>query len=835
MATAIPTLILSETIEYKIIVYEGLYGTIDREFAAPSIDTEGITVIGNNLISSDYAYGMYTGTRLIYVHSGIFSTITSSFYLLAPDTATHFVKAEDLGHDDENNLIAAVYWYDYDGGDTGYRVLFLDGISASIVSQLTLSANGVAYDPVKGNFIRTYDPGSVDKIYVHVGKTSTILTSYDNYWGDHQFRRVEGCEWDGACIWAADSYPSPSMVVRYAGNYSSTVTKTKYTPSGYNYLQGVAIKGAIIAPDILTGSAGYNTPTSVWLQGNLLDTGGEPSAVEVGFEYYKIGFPGTIYTTHTHTGSTGYYSRTITIMEGVGYYYRAYCISHFTVGDETVYGEWKVIGPPLTIRASLDSTKGKVRLYGEIIVGSGWKERGFEYYTTDPGNITTVNETGSFGLGEFYVLAPLYFIEDFTFRVYIAPTIGGVRSYGAWMKSLPTVITQAMSSINYNKADGNGNVTSIGASELTGRGFEVKHEYSGSYRDSWRFEIAGFEGELESEATEGAGGVITDFYWAGELIKTVIEIVGLALGAYIITVGEMEFGWPVMDDCLIDGKAYKCIAYASNEFGTAYGDEVDFSTWARTCLTSFAPVIAPGSIIKNEDIGCLPIGITASRRGFRYGTTEAADEFDVHENGSFTNGPYSTMLPDLLPDTTYYIYAYIVVNGITYEGSLETLTTDAEDTEDSDEYPTPHFSPSGQDYREIETKVFAEVLASQGIIDFSGGKKTLSLTNHLIQTNPDAKTIADGYLNRFKLAKTRMNVSYPTPLPFEREDTIDFSYGALLFKNDDEGITHFKEDGEGMSVLMDQITMIIKQINNVGLIKTQTSIEYVADLDLEHE
>jgi len=193
------------------------------------------------------------------------------------------------------------------------------------------------------------------------------------------------------------------------------------------------------------------------------------------------------------------------------------------------------------------------------------------------------------------------------------------------------------------------------------------------------------------------------------------------------------------------------------------------------------------------------------------------------------------MLVDLLPDTTYYVIAYIIVDGITYEGELETITTDPEGEEDEDEYPTPHFSPHGQDYREVETKVFAEVLASQGIIDFSGGKKTLPITNHLIQTNPNAKLIADDYLSRFKLAKTRMEVTFPTPLPFEREDTVDFSFGALLFKEDDEGVINFKEDGEGAAVLMDQISMIIKKINSVGLTKTLESVDYTAVLDLEHE
>jgi len=585
----------------------------------------------------------------------------------------------------------------------------------------------------------------------------------------------------------------------------------------------------------------YNT---AYLKGKL--TNYHATILSMGYEYYEDGHPEDVNIAYyTPIKSSGDFWKTYDVFKGATkYYYRAFAEDSW----ERQYGVWRefttLTPPPPTVTnigAENNRVFARTILTGEISNVFGIiVERGFEYKIQDaePGfgdTGTEAKETNAegFDAGEYSLrnkeLYDQQYIADnivWWFRAYCKDDAEEPEKFVAssWMKNLPNVLTQDMTNINYNKADGNGIIISKGASDLTERGFEVKHEYSGSYRNSWKFDIAGFEGKLECVYVLDDLRIVIDVIWEGELIKTALETYGLELGAYTITIGQMTWGWPLADDSLIEGKTYKCRAFASNEFGTVYGEEVDFSTPPRTYLYDNPPT----GNIKNEVIENLPEGITASRRGFRYGTTEAADEFDVHEDGSFTNGPFSTMLPDLSPDTTYYIVAYIVVNGITYEGDMEIITAEPEEVEEIKN------SPRGQDYREISTKVFAEVLASQGIIDFSGGKKTLSISNHLIQTNSVAKTIANNYLDRFKLAKTRMEVTFPTPLPFERGDTIDFSFGELSSKEEGKGGKSFKKDGEGIAVLMDQITMIIKKINSVNLTKTETSIEYVAVLDLEH-
>jgi len=839
-------LIIANYATGKIITKNGLSGSNLSEISAPYGSPGGLTFDHNTgqLISSYFPTGANMGK--IIIHVGVTAAVSSEFAILsAGGDPSKITKPLGLAFDGTN--IIAVVSDEYPVPFGSRYIAVFSGKTATVTDRIDIPSTSIVGLSWDGENL-VYVDQTEDEVYILVGKTGVVGSHFPApYWGAYE--QPWGVAWDGITLTVVDHYYDrhvrckyPSGV--YIGNYASST-----------YVFGCTVDGRIVAPTVTSEEADGVTTSQANLHAEVTDAGGETLDLLRQFEYKK-GIGGAVNTVSGAAGLEGAYNKLVTGLDtNELYYFRAKTYKY----TDPVYGDWLTFftGPEIVnTKAELDSVSARVKLYGEIVsaLGQTVVERGFEYKIQDaePAAEDMGVEVSEFGSGfaeeEFNLKnKALYDQVEGTvwwFRTYFRDDGANKYTADSWMKNLPTVTTQAMTSINYNKADGNGTVASKGASDLTERGFEIKHEYSGTFRDSWKFDIAGFEGELEAETTENDAGVIIDFYWAGDLIKTVLETAGLEVGAYTIIVGQMEFGWPVADDCLIEGKDYKCRAFASNEFGTVYGDEEDFSTPPRVYLTNepngnggggAPPTVGETTVIKHEGIVNLPEGIHATRRGFRYGTTEAADEFDVHENGSFTNGSYDIMLPDLLPDMTYYIYAYIVVEGIIYEGDVEIITTDPEGTEDEDEYPTPHFSPHGQDYREMSTKVFAESLASQGVIDFSGGKKTLPITNHLIQANPNAKVIADNYLDRFKLAKTRMSVTFPTPLPFEREDTVDFSYGVLLFKEDDEGVVHFKEDGEGASVLMDQISMIIKKINSVGLIKTPESIDYTAVLDLEHE
>lgn len=75
-------------------------------------------------------------------------------------------------------------------------------------------------------------------------------------------------------------------------------------------------------------------------------------------------------------------------------------------------------------------------------------------------------------------------------------------------------------------------------------------------------------------------------------------------------------------------------------------------------------------------------------------------------------------------------------------------------------------------YESKKIQIKATATASSGDISAVGGKKTLTITNHLIQTSSGAQAIADAYLAEYKDQKTVIRITRPTPLPYEIGDVM---------------------------------------------------------------
>ena len=201
--------------------------------------------------------------------------------------------------------------------------------------------------------------------------------------------------------------------------------------------------------------------------------------------------------------------------------------------------------------------------------------------------------------------------------------------------SVPTVTTQAVSAITSTTATGNGNITDIGGSPVTRRGFAYMEGTSGDpdITDSTVFD----------DGTFGTGA-----YTKG--------IVGLA-----------------------PGTPYRVRAYAVNGEGISYGSTVQMETLhapivTTQAVTSITDVTATGNGTIT-DIG----GATVTRRGFAYmeGVSGDPDITDsvAFDDGSFGVGAYTKGLTGLTGGTDYRVRAYAVNSeGVGY-GTTVQLTT----------------------------------------------------------------------------------------------------------------------------------------------------------------
>lgn len=199
---------------------------------------------------------------------------------------------------------------------------------------------------------------------------------------------------------------------------------------------------------------------------------------------------------------------------------------------------------------------------------------------------------------------------------------------------------------------------------------------------------------------------------------------------------------------------------------------------------------------------------------------------------------YALYIVDLDPGTGYYSVAYVAIedsegNWTVQEGNVA-LTTTITNIFGFEGYDRVEFYKPGreQNYRKITRKIEAEIIAEQQYIEKAGGRRFLPIKNHLIQTKENAIVVGTNYRDRFQEIKSLMSIEFPTPAPFQREDTLDIGFGRIRFKKDDKGIVNFMLDGEGLMLFRYRMVMMIRKIN-MDYVISKEDIDYMATMELE--
>ena len=195
--------------------------------------------------------------------------------------------------------------------------------------------------------------------------------------------------------------------------------------------------------------------------------------------------------------------------------------------------------------------------------------------------------------------------------------------------SLPTVITTSASNITYTSASVGGNVTSEGGATVTERGVV----YSTS---------------------------------SNPTTSNTKKVSGSGTGIYSVELSDLS-----------EGITYYVRAYAINSKGTAYGEQVSFTTKGyslptvvTTSVTNVTYTSASvGGEVRSDG------GTTVTERGVVYSTSSKPTTSNSKKRSGSGTGAYSVELSDLSEGTTYYVRAYAINSKGTAYGEQVSFTT----------------------------------------------------------------------------------------------------------------------------------------------------------------
>lgn len=276
-------------------------------------------------------------------------------------------------------------------------------------------------------------------------------------------------------------------------------------------------------------------------------------------------------------------------------------------------------------------------------------ERGFVWSSqsradpgdTSPGNSEYsgfTNEAGSFGSGTFTLdMEDLDPETTYFYRAYAYNSEG--YSYGGEMAfqtyaEQPTVSTGPATNISANQADGHGEITFVGSSTPTERGFV----WSTESRPINPGNVS--PGESDYESFDSSSGTFEE-------------------GGFSMTLTSLE-----------SDTIYYYRAYAKNDDGYGYGQEMEFQTTGNfVAMTTGDPTGITETEAQGQGvIDHIGVG-DVTERGFVWATVSLSNPGDiepgesaygsmVNETGTFYAGSYSLDLGDLEEGRVYFYRAY---------------------------------------------------------------------------------------------------------------------------------------------------------------------------------
>ncbi len=385
-------------------------------------------------------------------------------------------------------------------------------------------------------------------------------------------------------------------------------------------------------PSVTTAAVIDITLTTATSGGNVTSEGGAP--VTARGVCWSTSTGPTIADSHTSngTGAGLFYSNLTGLTAGTLYYIRAYATNIYGTdyGDELTFTTTDL--PTVTTSAVTGITQTAATSGGNVTSsgGSTVTARGVCWDTLPAPVVTGNHTTNGTGTGSFVSsITGLTQGTHYYVRAYATNGLG--TAYGNELtfttNTIPTVTTTAISGIHQTSATSGGNVTSDGGYTVTARGI------------CWS----------TTTGPTTAGSHTTDGSGTGTFVSI---ITGLA-----------------------PGTLYYVRAYAINTMGTAYGNELTFTTLTTPTVTTAAHSNVTKTTATSGGNVTSSGGADVTARGVCYGTTSNPVIAGSHTSDGTGTGTFVSSLTALTPGTQYFVRAYATNSVGTAYGNQDTLTT----------------------------------------------------------------------------------------------------------------------------------------------------------------
>ena len=391
-------------------------------------------------------------------------------------------------------------------------------------------------------------------------------------------------------------------------------------------------------PSVSTVGVTNVTTTTAKGRGKVLADGGAP-VTERGICWGSSHNP-TVANHCSSSGSgTGEYTVNMTCLAPqTTYYARAYATNGTGTkyGDEVSFTTLAVTVPVVTTSSVTSIGRTSARCGGSVDSdgGADVTERGVCWGTEHNPTVSGQHTPSGSGLGDFTCsITGLSVNTAYYVRAYAKNSKG--TAYGEEKRfttldyDLPEVTTAEISDIGQTTAKGGGEVTGDGGTTVTERGICWGSSHNPTIHNH----------KVES---------------------------GQGLGSFVCNISGMSAH-----------TKYYVRAYAINSRGTAYGDEVSFTTLAELptvltgSVTNIGATTATGSGNVTSDGGA-----AVTERGVCWSTSHNPTVSGSHDSNGTGTGEYTVNMSGLTPNTTYYVRAYAKNSQGTAYGEEVNFTTE---------------------------------------------------------------------------------------------------------------------------------------------------------------